>query len=219
MQLSLNGLVRKLFAPDYSDGAFAAAINNRGDVCVAQGLPPKADLVRLGNTWHCSIATGSAFTHVAAWPTTRAEIVLYNGESAGGKSYIIDSAWAANVATSITAAAAYTLIAQVVPGPVTAPTDDTAQLITSASGRGTNYSGKARRAVANTAFAVASKWEVLAAAPAGPAASIGLAVYAEVGGGLIVPPGAVLCLNLVVGTATGTASIGVKFHEVQLPLG
>jgi len=218
MQLSFKGLVRKLFAPDYSDGTFDAAINNRGDVCVVQGLPPKTDIVRLGNTWHCCIATASAFTHVAAWPTTRAEIVLYNGESAGGKSYIIDSAWAANVATSIAAASAYTLIGQIVPGPVTAPTDDTAQLITSASGRGTNYSGKARRAIANTAFAVANKWEILNGAPSGAAGSIGLGIFAAVDGGLQVPPGAVLCLNLITGTATGTACIGVKWHEVQLPV-
>ena len=186
-------------------------------IIVAQGIPPEADAVRQGGTWHCSIATGSAFTHVAAWPTTRAELVLYNGETAGyGKSYIINSVWAANVATSIAAVSAYTILGQVVASG-TAPTNDTAQLITSASGRA-SYTGLAKRAVANTAFAVASKWQVLGNLTSG-AASIGHSVIAQVNGALIVPPGGILCLNLVTGTATGTASIGVTWTEMQLTLG
>ena len=219
MLTKLGGFVRRLLVPDYAEGSQSVGINNQGCLLNAFGLPAKTELVRLGNSWHCSIATGSAFTHVAAWPTTRAEIVLYNGESAGGKSYVIDQVWAANVATSIAAASAYTLLAQIVPGSLTAPADNSSQLITSLSGRGTNYSGKARRAVANTDFMVASKWQVIASVPAGPSVSIGLAVLAEVNGGLIVPPGAVLGLNLVAGTATGTASIGFTWHETQLPLG
>lgn len=219
------GPVRRLIVPDHSEGepGQSPTVNNRGELLVAQALPQRTEIVRLGNSWHCSIATGSAFTHVAAWPTTRAEIVLYNGEAAGAvgsKSYIIDSLWYANVATSVAAATTGTFLAQIVPGPVTAPTDDTAQLITSLSGRGTNYGGKARRAVANTAFMVASKWQVFGQFGSGGAtATIGMGCYIDVYGHLIVPPGAVLGLNVVVGTATGTGSIGVSWHEAFLPLG
>jgi hypothetical protein len=89
---------------------------------------------------------------VNAWPTTRAELVLYNGEPSGGKSYVIDSAFMADI-SSAAAAQSKSLLAQLVAA-ATAPTDDTAQLITSRSGRalfGAAYSGKAKRALANTA--------------------------------------------------------------------
>lgn len=212
------GMVRSTFTPNYGDGVDPLlAVNSRGDLSVAFGLSSLADIVRLGKTWQLSIATGNAFTHVAAWPTTRAELVLYNGEPTGGRSYVVESVWAANVATSIAVASAYTILAQIVPSSSTAITDDAAQLITSRRGKAA-YDGMAKKAVANTAYAVASKWEVLGSSGT-PAASIGSATFVDTKGGLIVPPGGCLCLNLVTGTATGTASIGVVWTEAQLALG
>lgn len=195
------------------------AVNNRGDHLVAQALPPKAELVRLGTTWTARIATGSAFTYVAAWPTTRAELVLYNGEAAGGKSYVIDSAWLYGV-TSMAAAQPITLICQLVPAVATVPANDTAQLITSRSGKA-NYTGNARRAVANTAAGQTTNlWEVIATSLVpSPTTNLGAAVYADLYGGFIVPPGGVFALNAVAGTAAGTAIIGVTWTEVQLTLG
>jgi hypothetical protein len=213
----MAGFVRNAQIPNYSDGDGLVGINNRGELLVAPAVSPMAECVRQGRTWQCSIPTGSAFTHVAAWPTTRAELLLYNGEPSGGRSYVIESAWAANVATSIAAASAYTLLGQVVASGAT-PTDNTACLITSRAGKGA-YTGLAKKAIANTSYGIASQWEVLAAAPAGPAASIGLAVIADIKGGIILPPGSLLLLNLIVGTATGTACIGVVWSEVQLSLG
>ena len=214
----LSGVVRGTAPLNYGDGAGDAqfAVNNRGDMSVAYGLPSEAEATRLGNTWHVAIATANAFTHVAAWPTTRAELVLHNGEPSNGKSYVVNSVWAANVATSIVVLSAYTILAQLVASG-TAPTDDTAQLITSASGRGT-YGGRAKRALASTAFAVANRWQVLGNMTSA-VASIGHSVIAQVNGALIIPPGGVLCLNLVTGTAVGTASIGLTWTETQLTLG
>ena len=214
----IAGWVRSTSATNYGDGSEAlAAINNRGDLCVAQSLSPYAEGVRMGDTWQTGHATGSAFTNVATMPTTRAELVLYNGEPAlGGKSYVIESASFISL-TSITAAASVTLIGQVVASG-TAPTDDANQLITSQSGRST-YGGRARRAVANTAFAVANKWQSLAYGSASPTASIGYSVRAQLDGQLIVPPGGILCLNAIVGTATGTSLIQVVWSERQLVTG
>ena len=215
---SLTGSVRGVARPNVGEGTTGPlGLTNGLEQLVALGSSLRSENVRRGDTWMCSIATGSAFTHVAAWPTTRAELVLYNGEPSNGKSYIIEQAWAANVATSIAAAATYTLLGQVVPTG-TAPADDSAQLIVSQSGRA-SYGGLARRAVANTSYGVASKWQVLANSPAGPAASIGLSVIAQVDGGIIIRPGGLLLLNLVTGTATGTASIGVVWTETYLNLG
>jgi hypothetical protein len=193
--------------------------NNRGDLLVAQALPQKAELIRMGATWTCRIATASAFTYVAAWPTTRAELVLYNGESQGGKSYVIQSAWLYGV-TSMAAAQPMTLIAQNVPVVATVPTDDTAQLINSRSGRG-NYTGKAKRALANTAAGqIANLWDVLTTSLVpSPTTNLGAAIFADLMGAYIVPPGGVFALNAVAGTAAGTAIIGVTWSEVQLTLG
>lgn len=218
MGLGVLGTVRGTSVPNYGDGVDPQyQLNNRGDLSVVQGLSAMAEMVRMGQTWQVSIATGNAFTHVAAWPTTRAELVLYNGEPGpNGKSYVIESVWAANVATSIAAASAYTILGQVVPTGA-APTDDTAQLITSRRGKAT-YGGLAKRAVANTAFGVASKWEVLGSIVT-PTASIGSGLSVPINGAIIIPPGGLFLLNLIAGTATGTASVGIVWSEVQLTLG
>lgn len=193
----------------------AGVMNPRGQQITAAGALAKSEIVRLGRTYECSIATGSAFTHVAAWPTTRAELVIKN-VATDGTCLVIDSAWSANVATSVAAANTYTLLGQIVSSSATAVTDDTAQLIVSRSGKaGSNGSGNVTRCVANTSYGVASRWSVLGSTSSGGAtATIGEGIYVDLNGGWIVPPGALFLLNLVVGTATGTSSIGVVWHEM-----
>ena len=197
-------------APTYVDGATSGVcINARGDMRVAQSLPSKAELARLGDSWYTTIPTGSAYTNVADMPTTRAELALYNGDAV--KSYVIDSVWITSL-TSITAISAVSLIYQV--ASVAALTDNTAVLISSPLGL--TYGGRAKRALAVTTM-TANKWGVLACAGAQAAVSIGSGVIAEVNGGIIVRPGYTLGINAVVGTATGTTIAGIAWHEVELP--
>lgn len=217
----MSAKTRKLLTSSYVEGQESlSAMNRRGDLLVAAGLPPKAELVRLGNTFSCQIATGSAFTYVNAWPTTRAELVIYNGEPGGGKCYVFDSAFMVDI-TSAAAAHAKALLAQLIPV-ATAPTDSTSQLITSRSGLapyGASYPGRAKRDVANTAAgAIANRWELIGGAINPNTASIGTPILAELYGGWIVPPGGALALAGVASTAAGTAIIGVCWHEVQLDL-
>lgn len=215
----LAALVAKVLGkarPAYGDGSFTPYMSPRGDLATALGLPLKSELVRMGDTWSCSIATGSAFTYVNALPTTRAELVLFNGESASGKSYVIDSAWMFNV-SSMAAAQPITLVGQLALTGIAAPTDDANQLIYSRSGR-RSYAGQAKRAVANTAFCIANKWEVIASANDPMTTNLGQGLYADLFGGWIVPPGGALGLAGVAGTAAGTAVIGVTWHEVLLPV-
>lgn len=210
----IYGFVREASIPDYGAGATSQiAINDRGELLVAQALPPKAEIARLGRTWSCTIPTGSAYTNVADMPTTRAELALYNGYATTGPTLVIDSVWFISL-TSVTAAAGVTLIYQVA-GAAAALTDNTAILINSPVGL--TYGGLAKRALAVTTM-TANKWAALASAPAGAAASIGLGVVAQVDGAIQVRPGATLGLNAVIGTATGTSLIGVAWHEVQLPI-
>lgn len=215
----LYGLARRTLVPSYGEAQpVVPGCNARGELLVAPALTPKAQLVSQGNTFGVAIATGNAFTYVAAWPTTRAELVLHNGESGDGKCYVVDTAFMVDI-SSAAAAQAKTLLGQLVPSGA-APTDDTAQLITSRSGRsvyGATYPGRAKRALANTSYAIANKWEVLASVVNPNTASIGSAVVADMSG-WIIPPGGVLCLAGLASTAAGTAIIGVTWHEVQLPL-
>lgn len=205
----LFGLVRGQSRPNASEGADTRiGVLNGGEVSVAQGLPPKTEIVRLGNSWNCAIPTGNAFTNVADMPTTRSELALYNGDST--KTYVIDSIWYLSL-TSITALSNATLIYQV--GFPAALTDNTAILINSP--RGLTYNGRAKRALATTTM-VANKWCAVAAATQAATASIGFGVVANIDGGILVTPGGTLGVNAVLGTATGTALMGISWHEVTL---
>lgn len=201
--------------PDYSDGepGQMPAINNRGELLVAQGLPQRTELTRLGRSWSVTIPTGSAFTPVAAWPATLCNLEIFNNEPAGGMSYLIETCWVAAI-TSLAAASSITLLGQLIVNPA-APTNNTAVLIVSRSGKA-NYSGRMTRALATT-VATASQWDVLGAAAASPAASIGAGVFADVWGQYIVPPQSAFAVNAVFSTAAGTAIQGITFSEVYLP--
>src|SRR5688572_12992762 len=104
-------VTRGLSVPAYGDGPGYPAANSRGESLIANALPSRTELVRLGNSWDMQIPTGSAYTNVADMPTTRAELALYNGEPSTGLSYVIDQIWFLSL-TSVTAAAGVTLIAQ-----------------------------------------------------------------------------------------------------------
>src|SRR5258707_5529124 len=72
-------------------------MSDGGALVVAQELPERAELVKLGKSYGAAIPTGSAFTYVNAWPTTRAELILANAEGTGGPSYSVDRVWLADI--------------------------------------------------------------------------------------------------------------------------
>jgi hypothetical protein len=208
------GVVRRGAVPDYNDGSTSQiGINPRGEQLIVRALPEKAEYTRLGNSWTCQIATASAFAPVATMPTTRAELALYNGNPNPGSTLVIDAIWYFAL-TSQAAATGATLIYQIVPDAAVL-TDASAHLISSPVGK--VYGGLVKRAVAVTTM-IANKWAVVGCSGTSAAASIGHGVYAEIGGGIQVRPGATLGLNAVVGTAVGTALIGVSWHEIYLPI-
>lgn len=219
MQIKIAGRIRGLFAGNSSENREDEQfhMNSRGDQLVAQGLPERTEIVRLGNSWGCAIPTASAFTFVNAWPTTRAELVLYNGEDKGGPSYIIDKVWMSNI-TSMAAAQPMTLLAQIAAAAlaIAAAADNAAVLRYHLSGNLTNYGGRAALALANTAFALANKWSAVASVTPSPTTNLGAAVMADLYGRFIVPPGAAFCIAGLAGTAAGTAVAGIEWHEAQI---
>lgn len=201
-------------------GEMALITNTRNDLQVSQALPERVDLVRLGRSYSVQIAAANAFTYVAALPTTRAELVIYNAAVAGGVSLIIDRVWLYGV-TSMGAAQPIVLLAQVAQtGLVAAPTDGTTTVLqTSLSGKpaGSGRVGVALFALANTAFAVANHWQVIGQTlvPA-PTTNLGASLEALVYGRYIIPPTSAFLVNAAAGTAAGTAIVGVDYHEVQI---
>jgi hypothetical protein len=203
---------RQTAAQTFGSGSFLADMNPRGDICLAQGLLPKTELARLGNSWYAAIPTGSAFTPVAAMPTTRSELSIRNGYT-DTTCLVIDQIGFMSL-TSLAAATGATIVAQI--NQAAALTDNTAVLINSPTGR--TYSGSVTRALATTT-AVANCWMALAGMGAGGGtATIGSGLVAELGGGWIVRPGSTLHTNVVFSTAAGTGIGWVSWHEVKLPL-
>lgn len=195
--------------------------NNRGDVLLAQSLPPYAELARLGNTWTMRTATASAFNAVAALPTTLAAAILFNNESAGGKSYVIHHMFCTTIVTAA-AATQYSLLAQVLPSPLgvaTAPTHSASTtLLTSRSGK-SSYGGLAKRAINVTTF-FTDGWEVVGTQGGLAAANVGGGVFADIAGGIVIPPQGALGLNVIAGTVnTAGMIVGCTWSEVQLALG
>lgn len=199
-------------------------MNGRGEALFVQALPERAEIVRLGASYHASIPTGSAFTTVAANPTTRAELVLSNISAAGGKCLIIDEVWVETIVTE-TAASSLSICVQISPsGLVAVAADNTAVLQRCLNGKSgaTARSVNAALAVANTAFGVASQWHFphQAGYLGGGAVSIGQLSVAKLNGMYVVQPGATFLMNAVVGTAVASAGImGVIWHEAQVDLG
>lgn len=211
-------------ADAYNSPAGAEAellLNNRGDLQTSLALPERADLVRLGRSWCAAIPSASAFTYVAALPTTRAELVLYNAEDADGYSYIIDRVWMFNI-SSMGAAQPLTIVGQLVPSYLigTVPTDAATILRAGMSGKQGPYSGKALMALANTTMGqIANRWAVLGSTIAAPTTNLGAAIDLRIQGRYIVTPKSGFALAGVAGTAAGTAIIGVEWHEVRLTVG
>lgn len=199
-----------------------------GALIITQGLPERAELVKLGASFGCAIPTGSHFTYVAALPTTRAELVLYNGEAASGPTYVIDRVWMQDDAAGPTGPRA--LLGQIVPIGATGPinvasgiVDNSAVLRWQLSGRGPGTSTNARLALASLICA-ANKWFPLGPSvfvPIAPTAAqnIGTTLEAMVQGRILIPPGAAFAIAGVAGAASGTAIAGIEWHEVYLNLG
>ncbi len=223
MPNSILTRIRGTFVNDVTTvGQADAASNRRGELVTANGLPERTELARLGGSYLATIATANAFTYVAVWPTTRAELIVYNNAATGGPSLIIDSAWMVNV-TSQAAANPIALLGQnCAPGLVAAPTDGTTTIVqTSLSKKNAALTrvGSALFALANTAFCLANHWDLLASTPNAATATVGMGITADLKGRYVIPPTGAFGLAGLAGTAAGTAIIGVTYHEALLDLG
>ena len=110
------------------------------DLFVAQGLPPYTEMARQGDGWSVILIT--ALAALVVRPSTVAMLTLWNGESAGGKSYIIDRIFSHNLVG--TANGVYGLWYTIHPAGMTKPTADIAASGTNIVGNtGKKYNGLA----------------------------------------------------------------------------
>lgn len=186
-------------------------VNPRGDLSVVQGLPPNAELVRMRSSYVAIAVT--AVAPVVALPTTTAQLTLWNGENDGGKIYVIDSVI---YYTTVSAAAATNvgLLCCMNVGKKTAPTG----AITPKGLAGHAYRGSGLVAVGATI--TDDSWHPLGDSVIGAASQIGTTVEVPVDGLYIIPPGHMFSLAGVANTVTTiTGRCGIRWHEVQLPVG
>lgn len=193
------------------------SLNEKADQLVAQGLPTYVELSRLGGGYS-AIAT-AAVEALVVRPGTAAAFTLWNGEAAGGKSYVIDRLFTHNLVT--TAAIEYFGIwACVHPAGMTNPGVDIARSATNITGNtGRTYGGQGVVGVAETVvdngwypWGSGNRNSVTATIPGGQA-------DVEIGGRLIVPPSGGISLHVVSGIATGNDfTSGLSWFEVQLDL-
>lgn len=202
-----------------SGGTQTPQINQGGDLLMAQCLPERAEIVRLGKSWSAQVKEANAFTALITIPSTLAEFALQNVEAVGGASYLIDRVWCKCVTT--TAAANYlTLLAQVTP-PGTVPIATSANAVVNSLSGKAGYTGKAQIGVHSVVTgALADKWAALGGPCSLPTStSIAALVEAYVYGRYVIPPGGVFNVNAQEAVSGGTCIIGVEWHEMVIDLG
>jgi hypothetical protein len=205
--------------PNYGDGNFMPSMNPRGDLSIAQGLPERTELVRLGNSYSAQIPAASAFTLLIAIPTTRAELALQNNaDRDSGIVLVIERFWVKAV-TSMASAGALTPLSQLVAPGTTLVADNAAVLRTSLSGK-PNYSGVGTLCIASTATGcLTDKWNHHLSIETSATTNIALVNEVNCFGKYLVPPGGNFSMNAQESVSGGTAIIGVEWHEALIVRG
>lgn len=216
ISLALKAWVRQLGILNYAEGENGSLnVNARGDLLMAQASAYRAEGTRLGLRW--GKLTDAVATIATAVPTTTAAHTLWNGEPAGGKSYVLESVTWLSI-TSAAAASGFGLVGCLNVLPLTAQpaTADTLTKVTSMNGR--VYPGRAKSS--KTVTVVDDGWWPL---PVQNAFTLGtgtvsgsLILHAPLDGGVIVPPGCVFGASaLSVGT-TATGNLFFCWREEQI---
>lgn len=216
MLIKIAGRVRGLFAGNYPENREdeQVHVNSRGDMIVAQSMPERVELVRLGDSWQ--IMTSSAIAPLTAVPTTTGALNLWNGEQSNGKTYVIDRVQVSEIVVDATQSNSTAVFAMLTRPPVTAPTD-AALTIRSLSGRNA-YAGRARTTV-NSGVTNDGWFPIGTSAPTAAAAAGSAWKVTDIAlnGLYLVPPGGMFSLHAAKAAATaGQCHFSIVWHELQL---
>ena len=190
--------------------------NEIKDVMVAQGLPAYTEMTRRG--FGFQVIQVAATAGIKTRPSTTAAITLWNGESTGGKSYIVDRIFT-HCLVSTGAEGRFMIWACIHPAGLAACTSEIAQSATNLTGMsGRTYSGNAivelaKACTDNGWFPVSSSVDP---EPTGVLPGAGICVPIE--GRLIVPPTGAISLQVVAEATTSTFCSGLSWYEEPLNL-
>lgn len=199
--------------------------NQFGELLTCPGSSQYEDIVAAGRAFEINsgMTTALDIAAVIAVPTTAVIAAIYNGEPDGGRSLILDQAWAL-MTTAGAAVKQASLIGCLGTVRETAPTDATpAGALRALNGKG-GKDTKARWIVSGTALpattGVAANWTCLATSVNTAIASLpGSAIMADINGRIIVPPGRYFGLHVLCADVTAKWNVGLRWHERVLTLG
>lgn len=222
MDNKVFGRIRKLFegVDQSSVGDFVPSpLTEQHAQLVALDAAPYGEIVRLGRAFE--VHTTAAAAAVVAVPTTAHMLALWNGEPDGGRSLIIDRAWAL-MAVGTAAAGQGAILGCL--GQTRVASLATASLAINAL----NGNGGKDTKVINTTTAldavtgVVGNWRVIpngAGQKPGAAATPGMAISAAVNGSIIVPPGRLFAITVFADVVGSTFTVGLEWHEKKITLG
>lgn len=192
-----------------ADGA--VAVNPRGELMIACGLPGVADIVRMRQSYFVIQAT--AVAPIVAVPTTTAQVTLFNGEGDGGRCYVIDS-FGTYVHVSAGAANEVSTLVCMGTGRKAAPTSD----LVPRGLAGQRYRGAA---IVDLAATVTNDTWTTGQGAIGfaPASQLGMNNESRPAlGTWVIPPGHYFSVAAVSNTATTiTVKNYIRWHEIQVP--
>lgn len=186
-------------------------VNGRGDLLVANSLPPGSEIVRMGKSYISRATTGTA--PVTVLPTTAAHFSLWNGEALNGTiGYAIDAIGTyitTSAAAAITLGMGYCLNV----GSVTNPAGSVA--IKSLSGAVANTRGNTKEGVTITNdgwFQIGQTLNCNA-----PTANLTVGLEIPIDGKLIVPPqGLFSVASLCDAAGAAVCQPFIRWHEIDL---
>ena len=189
-----------------------AAGNEFNEQFVAQGMPPYAEMTRLGQGW--STMATAAVAGLVVRPTTAAAYEIFNAYPLGGQSLVIDRIFS-HCLVGIVAADSFVIWAGVTS--VKAAVTSGSFVVRGHSGK--PYSGPVIAQAGTSALADPGwfPWASGGTASVGAALPMSAAI-AEVAGRLIIPPQCSLCLHVVSSTTALTFCSGAAWYESQITL-
>ena len=216
LSTTLMAYVRKNAVLNLAEGQEQGqlTLNSRSELLVAQAMPSLTELVKQGTTF--GKLTDAVAVTATGIPTTTAAHMIWNGNISSGKSLILLSVGWYGI-TSAGAASTFGMVGCLHPLAVTTQTA-TADTLTAV----TSMNGKVYGGLVTTSHTVTvpdNGWWPLPIQSAFPGAGTvtgGLTLYADLKGGVIVPPGCRFSANVTTVGTTATGNMFFLFAEAVL---
>lgn len=225
MDVKALGLIRTVNAgvdlDTVGDTEKQMTLSGQREQLIAQAAAPYQEVVRVGRSY--KVGTTAAIAGVIAIPSTSALLQLYNNESDGGLSYIID--WIAASGVAKTAAAGQQQMLVCIGQAREAIPTDAALPIISMNGAVGSIKTKAKTVLNGTTLpagtGVVANWIPWGPSVGNPGAGAtpGNGLWVPVEGRIIIPPGRFFAIHVLSDVVGSTFQGFIGWHEKQLALG